>query len=118
MKDKLYRYFKKRVEIKAKGITYRGFLSGADEDTVYLKMETGWVTIAMEAVSAVKEQEDKDWEIKEVPGAPRKTPEEREKKKRYSKSDLDKLHAGDKERHWPEWEDEEAGAGDDQESDK
>jgi len=107
MKDKLYRYFKKRVEIKAKGITYRGFLSGADEDTIYLKMETGWVTIAMEAVSAVKEQEDKDWEVKEVPGEPEKSPGEKKNKKLYSSRDLDKIHAGDEQREWPEWEDEE-----------
>jgi hypothetical protein len=106
MKDKLANYFKKRVEIKAKGVTYRGYLSGADEDTVYLKMETGWITIAMEEVSAIRGREDKDWEIKEVPGEPAKGPDRKKRKKPYSSRDLDEIHAGDRKREWPEWEDE------------
>jgi hypothetical protein len=41
-----------------------------------------------------------------VPGEPKPEPEQRDGKKRYSSSDLRKVHDHDGAEKWPEWEDE------------
>ncbi len=47
-------YFGHRVEIRAFGITYKGMLVGADEDTIYIKAQTTWITIPLAEVSSLK----------------------------------------------------------------
>ena len=54
MKDQLFKLFGLRVELKAYGIEYRGKFMGADEDFVYLKCETTWITLPLMDVSSIK----------------------------------------------------------------
>ena len=102
IKDKLQKYFLQRVEVNAHGISYRGLLAGADEDYLYLKAPTTWITLPLENVSSVKLEGEKDWDHKEVPGEPKPAALERAEKKRYSASDLAKVHACEGAEEWPE----------------
>lgn len=104
MKDRLHRLQRKAVEVKANGIIYRGILAGVDEDYVYLKGETCWITLPMDAVIAIRKKgkSEADWTRKEIEGAPKRGREEREEKRTYSPSDLDKIHQGKELGEWPE----------------
>lgn len=69
MKDSLASLLRKRVEVSARGgITYKGLFVEANESELYLKCETGWVTVPMERVISVKEEgaEDTEWKNKDV----------------------------------------------------
>ena len=57
MQDSLNKLLRKNVEVIVHGgITYRGQFIEADEDTLYLKGLTGWVTIPMINVISVREE--------------------------------------------------------------
>jgi len=104
MKDKLAKYFRKNVEIKANGIIYRGRLVGADEDFVYMIGPTSWITIPMENMIAIREQGEgeKNWIHKKVEERAEPTEEERESKRRYGNTDLAKLlEPEEPEGEWP-----------------
>jgi hypothetical protein len=107
LKDKLARLFREKVDIKAGGILYRGLLIGADEDYVYLKGETMYITLPIDRVTAIRRQggDEGDWTQKQIEGAPGRTPEERAGKKLYRDSDLKKIHQPDEGKEWPETED-------------
>ena len=69
MRDTLTGLVRKRVEVLARGgITYRGVFIEANEDTIYLKSDTGWITIPMERVVSVKEEgaKEADWRDRDV----------------------------------------------------
>jgi len=104
MQDRLARLAGKDVEVKAGGIIYRGRYVGADETYVYLQGKTTWLTINMDAVSGVKlaDAPDSQWEFKRIEGARDLTDEEREKKRRYRRSDFLSLVTPEKEdSDWP-----------------
>lgn len=103
MRDKLAGYFRCRVEIRANGIEYRGLLVGADEEVIYLIGPSSWITIPLEAVSAVRREGERDWDRRRIEGEPALKPEAREPKKIYSPSDVEKLHSGQGAENWPEW---------------
>jgi len=104
MIDRLSRYFGSEVEIKAHGIIYRGLLVGADEEYIYLKGETTWITLPMNVATAVRKKGEKEseWAQKQVEGAPERDKDNREEKRLYSPSDLEKLHEGKGESEWPD----------------
>ena len=104
MLDKLAKLFGRKVEVKAQGVLYRGRLAGADEEFIYLKGETTWITLPVERVSAVRPEGggEGDWEMKDIPGAPKPGPEEKKQKKRYSDADLKRLHSGQGGAEWPD----------------
>lgn len=103
MKDKLARYFGKTVELNAHGILYRGHLVGADEDFVYLKATTSWITLPMEAVRGIREagRPGEKWILKIIEGEAEPDPDRSLEKKRYSSSDLDKIHQPEDDGEWP-----------------
>jgi len=49
----------------AGGITYKGQFIEASEDTLYLKAETGWITVPMEKIKRVRAQEGEEEESDE-----------------------------------------------------
>ena len=85
MKDKLHHYFKKRVEMKIRGILYKGLLIGADENIIYLKGENSWITIPIDDVVSIREEGESEegWVHKKIPGEPNPTDQERALKKIY-----------------------------------
>ncbi len=97
MLDKLARYFRSRVEVKAQGILYRGFLVGADEDFLYLIGETMYLTIPMENVTSVRPEEgsEKDWLMRKVEGEKQPGLDEKEAKRRYAGHQLKMVHDAD-----------------------
>lgn len=84
MKDKLHKYFGQWVEVRAHGVTYTGELVGADEDTLYLKCQTSWVTIPMDRVSSLKPKDKSEGHriFKKVNGEPESPTEEEKSRKR------------------------------------
>jgi len=104
MKDKLASFFRSRVEVRANNITYRGFLVGADEDHLYLKGETMWITLPMLSVTAVRREgeEEGEWVRKKVEGEPQPDPALRESKRRYRREDFDEVHQPDDNLDWPD----------------
>ena len=44
----------------AGGITYKGQFIEASEDTLFLKADTGWITVPMERVKSVRAQNPED----------------------------------------------------------
>jgi len=70
MKDRLFLYLRQPVEIRCLGIVYRGVFMGADEDWIYLRGETTWLTLPMEEVSSFKPLEAPEQEriFRPVPG--------------------------------------------------
>jgi hypothetical protein len=84
LKDNLHRYFGHRVELRAFGITYRGLLVGADEDTLYLKAETTWITVPLEEVSSLKPMQSSETDriYKPVEGEPKELSDEERAEKR------------------------------------
>lgn len=97
MLDKLANYFRRRVEVKAQGILYRGFLVGADEDYLYLIGETMYLTIPMENVTSVRKEHEgeKDWLKRKIEGEKPLENDERESKRRYAESHLKVVHSAD-----------------------
>jgi hypothetical protein len=87
LKDKLHRYFGYRVDVRAFGITYSGVLVGADEDTLYLKCQTTWITLPLEQVSSLKARDMPEAErvFKKVDGErPELSEDERAKKREHA----------------------------------
>jgi len=61
MQDSLQKLVRKTVVVVTHGgINYRGQLIEASEDTMFLKGETGWVTIPMEKIISVREYHAED----------------------------------------------------------
>ena len=89
MMDQLFRYLRQPVEIRCLGITYRGEFMGADEEWIYLKSETTWLTLPMEEVSSFKPLEAPEQErvFRVIEGEKVPSPEDREEKKRHRKKD-------------------------------
>lgn len=54
MLDYIYRLIGKEVEVEAHGITYRGELVEVGEEDVYLRSETGWITIPVRDVTDIR----------------------------------------------------------------
>ena len=52
--DDLIRLTGKNVIVEADGIIYKGELIEVSEKEVYLKSETGWITIPMEKISGIR----------------------------------------------------------------
>lgn len=46
----------KDVEVSANGIIYRGRLIEIGEEEVYLKGETGWITLVTSSIDEIREQ--------------------------------------------------------------
>jgi len=109
MMDNLHKFFRKRVEVRAHGIIYRGFLIGADEESLYMIGTTSYLILPLEAVTAVRDEGsgEGDWIKKEIDGAPKRGPEELDGKRRWSKADLEKLHMDAAPQNWPEQDDQE-----------
>ena len=103
MKDKLAGFFRSRVEIRANNIVYRGLMVGADEDYIYLKGETMYITLPMLAVTAVRREgeTEAEWVVKKVQGEPGASPDQREAKRRYRREDFDEVHKPDENSEWP-----------------
>ncbi|HUT54985.1 MAG TPA: hypothetical protein VM658_16465 [bacterium] len=118
MIDEFGKYFRKQVEIRAHGIVYRGMLLGADDDFMYLKALTTWITIPLDSVTAVNLEKDRDWDRKQVPGEPKPDPKDRDGKKRYSPSNLHKVHDQEGEKEWPGYEEDKTGAEAEEEPDE
>ncbi|MFO8057661.1 MAG: hypothetical protein R6V10_10215 [bacterium] len=97
MRDKLAHYFRSRVEVKAQGILYRGFLVGADEDFLYLIGETMYLTIPMENVTSVRREEEgeKDWLKRRIEGEKPPEGDEKESKRRYARKHLKVIHSAE-----------------------
>lgn len=55
MKGDINRLLKKEVEIVAHGFIYRGILIEVGIEDVYLKTETGWITISNNDVTEIRE---------------------------------------------------------------
>lgn len=104
MKDRLHLYQGHRVEVRAHGILYHGRLVGTDEEFLYLRGETTWLTLDLEAVTAVKPEggAEHDWMMKTVDGEPFISPEQREEKRRYNQADLEKIYLMNLACDWPE----------------
>ncbi len=104
MKDKLHHYFKKRVEMKSRGILYKGLLIGADEDLIYLKAKTTWITIPIDEVTSIRKEGDQDegWLHKEIPGEPKQSDEDRAGKKTYPDREFEKIHLINASVDWPD----------------
>lgn len=104
MKDRLHLLQGKRVEIKAHGILYHGVFVGTDEDYLYLKAETTWITLGLDAITAVRREggDEREWLRKEIEGEPVPPPDRRELKRRYNLADLEKLHLMNLATDWPE----------------
>jgi hypothetical protein len=104
MKDQMFKLYRKRVEVVAHGIVYAGVFLGADDETLYLIGPMSYLTIPMDAVTAVREEgaSERDWLRKEIEGAPPKKPGETEEKRRYSKNALTQLYQVDAPDDWPE----------------
>ncbi len=100
----MHQYFRKNVEIRAKGLIYRGFLVGADEVTIYLKGPTGWITLLLDEVAAVRLEGagEEGWNRKGVEGEEEVPPADRTSKIFYSKRDIEKIHEGLATGDWPE----------------
>ena len=63
-----------------------------------------YITLPMERVTGVRLEggTEAEWLHKEVEGAPVRGQKEREEKKLYSPSDMEKLHKADEGQEWPE----------------
>ncbi len=53
LRTKLDILLKKKVEVRANGIIYRGVLMEATEEELTLKAETGFVTVPMDRITSV-----------------------------------------------------------------
>ncbi|MFH1017761.1 MAG: hypothetical protein V1798_06205 [Pseudomonadota bacterium] len=53
LRTKLDLLKKKKVEVRANGLVYRGVLIEASEDEILLKGETGYITVPMGQVTSV-----------------------------------------------------------------
>jgi len=85
MIDRLFRYLRQPVEVRCLGIIYRGEFMGADEEWIYLKGETTWLTLPMEEVSSFKLLEEPEQErvFRVIEGEKAPSLADREAKKRY-----------------------------------
>ncbi len=99
MKDKLAKMQGKHIAVRARGIEYRGYYVGADEERLYLRAKTGWITLPLDAVSAARLVESPGWEHKKIEGEREPDEAEREGKRRFGRLDLDKVH--DRQAEWP-----------------
>lgn len=52
--DELLRLINKDVIVEADGLIYRGELIEVTEQEVFLKSESGWITIPMEKISSIR----------------------------------------------------------------
>jgi hypothetical protein len=104
MKNKLHHYFKKKVEMKSRGTTYKGVFVGADEDYVYLKGETTWITIPIDDVTSIRKEGDpeENWIHKEIAGEPKPDDKSRTGKKMYPQREFDNIHMENASNEWPE----------------
>jgi hypothetical protein len=84
MKDRLFRYLRQPVEVRCLGIIYRGEFMGADEEWIYLKGETTWLTLPLAEVSSFKPRHGPEQEriFRGVEGEGEPGAEEREGKRR------------------------------------
>jgi hypothetical protein len=57
IQDNIQRLKGQRVEIVYNGVIYRGLLSGASEDEVYLQTQTDWVSLPMADISDLRAAE-------------------------------------------------------------
>ena len=57
MMDELQSLKGRQVEVVYNGLVYRGELTGASEDEVYLKTPLDWVTLPMEGITTVRKSE-------------------------------------------------------------
>ncbi|HXN07370.1 MAG TPA: hypothetical protein VN944_09940 [Nitrospiria bacterium] len=57
MKDELENCRGHQVEIMANGISYRGLLIGASEDTISLQTPNQWIEFAMDQVTSIRKCE-------------------------------------------------------------
>jgi len=55
--DNIQRLKGQQVEVVYNGATYRGILTGASEDEVYLQTPTDWVSLPMEDISDLRAAE-------------------------------------------------------------
>ncbi len=101
MFDKLTRFMRQRVEVKAHGFIYRGVYLGADDEYVYLKGPASWLTIPMDAISGVKKEgaHEKEWVLRSVEGETEPGQKEREEKRRYRPRDFHRVEPPE---DWPE----------------
>ena len=85
MMDRLFRYLRQPVEVRCLGIIYRGEFMGADEEWIYLKGETTWLTLPMEEVSSFKPLEAPEEErvFRVIEGEKVPSLEDREREKRH-----------------------------------
>jgi hypothetical protein len=103
MIDQMFKFFRKRVEVKANGISYTGLFLGADDEYVYMIGPMSYLTIPMELVTAVRAEDagEAQWLRKEIEGAPPRAQDRADDKRRYSKQALDLLTT-DPPAEWPE----------------
>lgn len=89
MKDQLFLHLRRPVEIRCQGIIYRGLFMGADEEWIYLKGETTWLTLPLQEVTSFKPLEGPEAErvFRPVEGEGPVSAEEREAKRRHRKGD-------------------------------
>ena len=85
MMDRLFRYLRQPVEVRCLGIIYRGEFMGADEEWIYLKAETTWLTLPMAEVSSFKPLEASEEErvFRVIEGEEAPSPEDRQRKRRH-----------------------------------
>jgi hypothetical protein len=57
MMDELESLRGQQVEVVYNALTYRGELTGASEDEIYLKTGTDWITLPMEGIQQVRKAE-------------------------------------------------------------
>jgi hypothetical protein len=58
MKDELETLRGQQVEVIYNGLTYRGLLVGASEETVDLQTREQWVSLPMEGITQVRRAQD------------------------------------------------------------
>jgi hypothetical protein len=94
VKDRLFLHLRRPVEIRCQGIIYRGVFMGADEEWIYLKGETTWLTLPMQEVTSFKPLEGPEQErvFRPVEGEEPLSPEEREVKRRHRKGEWAEVH--------------------------
>jgi len=57
MLDYIHELIGKEVEVEANGILYRGELVEVGEEDIYLKTESGWITISVMNVTDIRKPE-------------------------------------------------------------
>lgn len=70
MQDSLQKLVRKNVEVIAHGgITYKGQLIEAGEEALFIKTDSGWVTIPMDHIISVRGQDEEkkeEWRDKDI----------------------------------------------------